>query len=57
MEEECGHEGWQSLIQFIHHEFASYVHTQAVDAALEEARFEERVGGSFADRADDKLFR
>lgn len=31
--------------------------TQAVDAALEEARFEERVGGSFADRADDKLFR
>ena len=31
--------------------------SQAVDAALEEARFEERVGGSFAERADDKLFR
>ena len=28
-----------------------------MDAALEEARFEERVGGSFAERADDKLFR
>ena len=40
-----------------HYELASYVRTQAVDAALEEARFEERVGGSFADRADDKLFR
>merc|ERR550517_1171073 len=33
------------------------VDMKAVDAALEEARFEERVGGSFADRADDKLFR
>ena len=57
MEEECGHEGWHSLK--LKHEFASYAHThtQAVDAALEEARFEERVGGSFADRADDKLFR
>ena len=31
--------------------------SQAVDAALEEARFEERVGGSFAELADDKLFR
>ena len=41
----------------VHHELASYARTQAVDAALEEARFEERVGGSFADRADDKLFR
>ena len=30
---------------------------QAVDAALEEARFEERVGGSFADRANDQIFR
>ena len=55
MEEECGHEGWQSFKW--NHEFASYAHAQAVDAALEEARFEERVGGSFADRADDKLFR
>jgi len=33
------------------------VDMKAVDAALEEVRFEERVGGSFADRADDKLFR
>jgi len=33
------------------------VDMKAVDAALEEARFEERVGGSFAERADDKLFR
>lgn len=33
------------------------VDMKAVDATLEEARFEERVGGSFADRADDKLFR
>ena len=55
MEEECGHEGWQSFK--LNHEFALYTHAQAVDAALEEARFEERVGGSFADRADDKLFR
>ena len=55
MEEECGHEGWQSFK--LNHEFAPYAHAQAVDAALEEARFEERVGGSFADRADDKLFR
>ena len=45
------------VILYFHHEFESNVHTQAVDAALEEARFEERVGGSFADRADDKLFR
>ena len=45
------------VILDVHHELASYVRTQAVDAALEEARFEERVGGSFADRADDKLFR
>ena len=27
-----------------------------VNAALEEARFEERVGGSFSARPDDKLF-
>merc|ERR1719494_709594 len=33
------------------------VDMKAVAAALEEARFEERVGGSFAERADDKLFR
>jgi len=33
------------------------VDMKAVDAALEEARFEERVGGSFADRANDQIFR
>ena len=55
MEEECRHEGKTTII--LNHCFITQMISQAVDAALEEARFEERVGGSFAELADDKLFR